>query len=446
MIPRERIQTDYLVVGSGATGMAFADVILSESPSTTLTIVDKRARPGGHWNDAYPFVRLHAPSEYYGVNSERLGRGGYDLSSKAEILAYYEKVLDKFLATGRVRYLPLCKYHGDGHVESQADSTRKFEIDVRRRIVDTTYGDIRIPATNKPRYEVASGAQVVPVNALAEIKEPWQRYVIVGAGKTAMDAVLFLTNHGVEPDRIHWIIPNDAWFFNRASVQPGVFMRTFLDYFRCIAESSTVDKVFLRLERMGKMYRLDHNMMPKRWRCAILEQQEIDKLRKIKNIVRLGYVTRIDEDVITLQNGSIPIEGGTLHVNCSANGLYKGTPKPIFEEKRITPQEITFCLPTFSASAIAYLESLDLTDDQRNEVFKPLWHPSHKQDFVTLLYRALQNMVNANRYMGWWMRRSRLNAFHYDPLPGFLLGNWKLQRMKPNVADSVARMVGAESA
>lgn len=63
---------DYLVVGGGAMGMAFTDTILNETDKT-VAIVDRNHRPGGHWNNAYPFVRLHQPSAFYGVNSRHLG-------------------------------------------------------------------------------------------------------------------------------------------------------------------------------------------------------------------------------------------------------------------------------------------------------------------------------------------------------------------------------------
>ena len=62
------IKTDYLIVGAGAMGMAFADTMVSESDAH-LVIVDRGHQPGGHWTRAYPFVRLHQPSAYYGVNS-----------------------------------------------------------------------------------------------------------------------------------------------------------------------------------------------------------------------------------------------------------------------------------------------------------------------------------------------------------------------------------------
>jgi cation diffusion facilitator CzcD-associated flavoprotein CzcO len=66
------VDTDYLVVGAGATGLAFVDTLVAEA-DVEVTVVDRQAAPGGHWLHAYPFVRLHTPSAYYGVNSLALG-------------------------------------------------------------------------------------------------------------------------------------------------------------------------------------------------------------------------------------------------------------------------------------------------------------------------------------------------------------------------------------
>ena len=63
----EKVVSDYLVVGAGAMGMAFTDVLMTETDAT-VAIVDRHSHPGGHWNDSYPFVRLHQPSSFYGVN------------------------------------------------------------------------------------------------------------------------------------------------------------------------------------------------------------------------------------------------------------------------------------------------------------------------------------------------------------------------------------------
>jgi L-2-hydroxyglutarate oxidase LhgO len=47
----ETITADYLVVGAGAMGMAFVDTLLSDTQAT-IVMVDRYARPGGHWTIA----------------------------------------------------------------------------------------------------------------------------------------------------------------------------------------------------------------------------------------------------------------------------------------------------------------------------------------------------------------------------------------------------------
>ncbi|MGI0108250.1 hypothetical protein [Salinimicrobium sp. WS361] len=109
---KTKLETDYLIVGCGAVGMAFADVVLSETKAS-LVMVDKLHKPGGHWNQAYSFVKLHQPSAFYGVSSVDLGKEGIDkvgvnkglqnLSSGDEIRNYYNDVMQgQFLPGGRV--------------------------------------------------------------------------------------------------------------------------------------------------------------------------------------------------------------------------------------------------------------------------------------------------------------------------------------------------------
>ena len=101
------IDTEHPVVGAGATAMAFVDTLLTEG-AARISMVDRRHRPGRHWNDAYPFVRPHQPSATYGVNSRELGSwikdeiglnaGFYRLASGLENLRDRE---DHNVATGR---------------------------------------------------------------------------------------------------------------------------------------------------------------------------------------------------------------------------------------------------------------------------------------------------------------------------------------------------------
>src|SRR5256885_10567274 len=71
------IDADYLIIGGGAMGLAFSDAVLDRT-GASLAIVDRLDRPGGHLNHAYPFVRLHQPSAFFGVNSRPLGSDHVD--------------------------------------------------------------------------------------------------------------------------------------------------------------------------------------------------------------------------------------------------------------------------------------------------------------------------------------------------------------------------------
>src|SRR5437879_7064458 len=98
--------------------MAFVDSLLSHSDAEVV-LVDRRHRPGGHWLDAYPFVRIHQTSANYGVNSRQLGSnridesGFYERGTAAEIADYFNRVLEEqLIPSGRVRFFGMSDYKG----------------------------------------------------------------------------------------------------------------------------------------------------------------------------------------------------------------------------------------------------------------------------------------------------------------------------------------------
>ena len=155
------ISTDYLVIGAGANGMAFADTLLSETDAS-ITIVDRNAQPGGHWTVAYPFVRLHQPSAYYGVMSRPLeisppnADGWAELATGPQIQRYFQAVMDEvFLPSGRVRYLPRSEYR-DGEIVS-LDSGTAEPVTVTRKTIEAGHLGGAVPANNKPAFPVDPG-------------------------------------------------------------------------------------------------------------------------------------------------------------------------------------------------------------------------------------------------------------------------------------------------
>ena len=56
---------DYVVVGGGMTGCGIVAELLEFRPNASILIMDKQHQLGGHWNFAYPYVRLHNFTSYY---------------------------------------------------------------------------------------------------------------------------------------------------------------------------------------------------------------------------------------------------------------------------------------------------------------------------------------------------------------------------------------------
>lgn len=440
------METDYLIVGAGAMGMAFADVIFSEQPDATMVIVDRRHRAGGHWTDAYPYVALHQPAAFYGVNSTTLGQGGTDLASGAEIVAYYHLLMKRFVDSGRVRFLPMSEHQGDGRVVPVMDRGQAVEVRARRRIVDGGFMNVEVPSVTPPRYEVDPGVTLVPPNRLPRIAAGWERSVIVGAGKTATDAIVFLLGAGVSPERIQWIAPHDSWLWLREKVQPGVALAEFMLHVESLLHAQSVDDVFLRLERAGSVCRVDETVMPEKWRCATISAEEFAALRRIRNIVRLGRVRRLGVDRIELERGYLPTDARTLHVDCSANGLARKAPQPLFAPGRITLQSVFMCQQVFSAAIIAKLSLLELDDATRNAVCDVVPHPEYAHDHPTSMVASFRNLMRANRHMPFWLRRSRLNLLHHEALHRYLAGALRLHRLMPQVEAAAARLSSTSAA
>jgi hypothetical protein len=422
------IEADYLTIGAGAAAMAFADEIVSHSTSS-LVIVDRRDNPGGHWNDAYPFVRLHQPSEFYGVNSRELGqqvkyvsgvnKGLYNLASGSEVLAYYDQVMQqRFLPSGRVQYFPMCNVISDSQFESIATG-QVYSFVARKAIVDAAYYTFEIPSTHPPKYTVAPGVRCISPNQLPKAAGPTDNYVVVGAGKTAMDAGLWLLERGISPDRIRWIVPRDCWFLNRANVQPGeeFFLQSFesvVRQFEAVAAAGSISDLFDRLEATEQLLRLDPSIRPTAYRCAVVSKDELVQLGRIRNVVRMGHVQAIQQDRIILDSGQIALTGDDLVINCTASGISRKPSAPIWTDKRITPQLVRTCQPVFSAAFIGFVEATFGNDPSlKNSLCTPVPPPVVDTDWLTMLALTTENRDAWRGYpqIDKWLAQSRLNGF-----------------------------------
>lgn len=396
-----RLETDYLVVGAGAMGMAFTDALI-DNADVHVTLVDRRRAPGGHWRDAYPFVRLHQASSFYGVASRVLGTGAvqqdgpeaglHERAGLAEIEAYYDDVMRRFLGSGRVTFLAESEYrdHGTGHVVTSRASRQQVDVGVRRRVVDAAYLAPSIPATSPPPFGVGQGRQVVTINALASLPDARGPFVVVGSGKTATDAIVWLLGNGVDPDRIQWVRPRDPWMLNRAVVQPDPVVATGLaaDTMVAAAGAASLEDLFLRLEAAGVMLRIDTGTTPTMARTPTLATWELDLLRTVEHVVRLGRVRHVSPTEMVLDGGVVPLARDALVVHCAASGLQNPPMVPIWGHDRIRLQTIRAGFPCFCAALAGYVEACRDDDRERNRLCPPNIYGNSLADWARMQARG----------------------------------------------------------
>jgi hypothetical protein len=430
-----KIETDYLIIGAGAVGLAFADTLLTET-NAHITIIDRHGKPGGHWNDAYPFVALHQPSAFYGVNSMPLGTnrkdtfgsnaGCYELASGAEVSSYFDKVMHQtLLPSGRVSYHAMCDYLGSnvgGGKFVSILSGQETQVTVRKKTVDATYYGTTVPATHTPKFKVADDAWLVTPTGLAQIWQSQQKkpkhFAILGAGKTAMDVGVWLVNSGALPDSISWVMPRDSYLVNRLTTQPG--MEFFNDaigsqakQMEAFAKATSLDDLFERLEAVDAMLRIYPDHKPSMFHYATMSKGEIEILRKIKNVIRLGHVQAVEHDALALVQGRVALPEGTVCIDCTASAVERRPTVPIFNGDKLTLQMVRIPQPAFSAALVAYVEAHYLDDAQSNKLCMPVPLPDDLKSYLPATMTSMMNQFawGQDKALRAWIHNSRLDGF-----------------------------------
>jgi hypothetical protein len=441
--------TDYLVVGAGASGLAFADTLMADA-DVDVTVIERRTAPGGHWVDVYPFVRLHTPSAYYGVDSLPLGEdridetgenaGYYERATGDEVFEYFAAVTERLTATGRFRVLTSHEHLGSGTSGEQVrdmSTGELHEVVVRRKVVDARYLEASIPATHAVPFEVAAGVRLIPVNDLPAAARSDCPYAVLGSGKTAADACGWLLQNGVQPDRIRWIRPRDAWFYDRRHWQPleqvGAIMEGLALDAEAGAQAATIDDLFARLEASGRLARIDPTRPASMFRGTMLSEGELAALRQIGDVVRLGRVRRIEPDRIVLERGEIQSGAEVLHVDCTALGLNNAPATAIFEPGRIVLQQVRYNSPCFNAALVAFIEAHRDSDEDSNRLCPPNPYPSSIVDWPRVMSRTWRTEQRwmSEPDLAAWVARSRLN----------LLGALPDHAAEPSVQQAVTGFV-----
>ncbi|MEL6284867.1 MAG: NAD(P)-binding protein [Pseudomonadota bacterium] len=464
------MQTDYLIIGAGAQGLIFADELLTHSDAD-IVLVDRRDRVGGHWNDAYGFVRLHQPSAYYGVGSKALGRdqietkglneGLFEQATGLEVLSYFEDVFrNRMLASGRVRFLPLHDYAGDWQEDHRLTSLANGQVtnvQVNRAIVDTGWYGVQTPESHVPSFSIEKGTPFTTPKRLPTDLPGHGHVAILGGGKTSMDVVIWLIERGVSPDAINWVRPRDSWLTNREVAQPGDagYLRLVQSQANRIAasvEATSVEDLYVQMERRDELFRIDPAAFPTMFHGATISRGELDVLWKVKTVIGGQRVTALRSGHMETTKGEHAVPMDTLFVDCTARAFNFQRPAPVFDGKRITPKVIRDGLVSLSAAAIAYIEATYDDQDQKNLLTAQI---PYEEDLVTLPKRYLTDMTNQGHWstekgLRRWARAHRLTGYG-GPADGEaeaklkVLGE-RMRQQRPAAIKNLERLISMGSA
>ena len=396
----KNLSCDYLIIGAGASTMAFIDTLITEIPSVKIILVDKYPAPGGHWVHAYDYVHLHQPSLVYGVTSRQL-EGSWlrsillkrtfpwnHYASKKEILAYFQKLVSDNVATGRIQYFPNSCYNLDQtpkkdnnnyiHSFSSMENLMEkevYSVTVKEKMINGVLGECIIPSQNPVPFPVDKGIQLLTPNELYEKqsdlkKKQNMKFVVLGAGKTGMDTIIYLqTFMKIQPTNICWVIPNDVWMLGRGN--PWSLEKSLLE------NNGDVEKAVQDLEEKDAFLRLDETkkITPTKFRFPVVQKDQLIMMRKVKNIIRKGRVISIQkEKVIDKEEIKVNFDGGntetqsselfssfedTLFIHCTSPGPFNGKQaKHVFVSDHELDLFLLFPPPiSLSHSVIAYLEA-----------------------------------------------------------------------------------------
>jgi hypothetical protein len=145
--------------------------------------------------------------------------------------------------------------------------------------------------------------------------------------KQAMDAVVYLQRTlQVPASQISWVISNDVWMLRRTG-SAGPFSWPF----ELLAHDLDVNAAALSMEQRAQLVRLDSNILPTKFRFAVIGDDEMKYLQKISNTIRQGRITSIhcaneckDAGVHFQKGDPVTFEAGTTFIHCTSPGPFNG--------------------------------------------------------------------------------------------------------------------------
>lgn len=344
---------DLVVIGAGISGLnalyAAADYLPKDA---SVLLLDQKAAPGGMWNTAYDYVRLHQPHPMFTVGDLKWdwSKPRDYLAARDEVQAHLSSSLSAVrekvnLQTGFQHTVASCD-------EIETDQGPMAEIVFHPNKNDAAQRTVRAKKAvhaSGLNYQLAaplplssqSVVSIIPQNLRATLNRNQDApVVVVGGGKTGMDTVL--ATLAANPTRSVTLIQGTGTnFFNRTKFVPNGLKRwtsgeLISRVFRDVALMNTGDNEDEALAMFRRKYATDPTAAHGAFLYGLQSEEE---LSKIKAGVTQNYSDYL-EDVTDTPDGTqmamrsgaqIAVTKGTIFVNCTgsffrATTLFKAGP------------------------------------------------------------------------------------------------------------------------
>jgi hypothetical protein len=133
------------------------------------------------------------------------------------------------------------------------------------------------------------------------------------------------------------------------------------------------------------MMRIDRSRTPTMAKTPTLAEWELELLRGIEHVVRLGHVRHVASGTLVLADGSVEVARDALVVHCAASGLKYPPLVPIWgPSSTITLQAIRSGFPCFGAALAGYVEATRDDDAEKNRLCPPSPYGNSLAEWATM--------------------------------------------------------------
>jgi len=159
------------------------------------------------------------------------------------------------------------------------------------------------------------------------------------------------------------------------------------------------------------MLRIDPSSLPSTFHFPTISQGEVDLLRQIEDVIKIGRVSLIEPGFLHGAAGTAPVPVNSLFIDCTAVAAPRLSVTPIWQGDVIIPGLLQAPLVSLSASVAGFIEASFTTDDEKNALAVPMQFtdtPAHYPQ--VLLSNALNRLLwSQNEKVTGFLKTARLD-------------------------------------